>query len=574
MKKQKNKLNRRVKQSKNRNKKATVKKDNVNINKFNRDSSLSLPNETLKLAVRALQSGKPKEAYSICLKALRTNPADTEALNLAGVAAFQNGESDQAISLLNTAISFRPDFSDAYNNLGNVQKGIGDLVAAEASYLRAVSCGPENLDAEFNLGIMLEAQGLFKRAEEAYLRCIQLCPNMVPALFNLGNILKALGRLNEAEIIYKRALDIEPENPEVLINMGAVLTELSRKTEAIHFYRKAIGFKPDFAEAHYNLGIVLQEINEQEKAVLAYKQALIFNPEHVGAVVNIGYCLKEMGSIEKAKGAYLQALKIAPDYDKSLVNLGDLLLHQGDIDEAIKVCIKFLSEHPGNISVLAFLAIAYLNSGDLDSVSKLYDFQELLKFVYLDKQFELSELKKLNQNLSDHILDHPSLVEQPSSHATRSGRHSGELLVDPMGPVARLKEIILDTVNDYCLALPPDTSHSWKLNKPEIFNISVWGVSMEKQGHQVSHIHPSAWLSGVYYPKIPDSINADDLGHSGWIEFGRPPDNFSINDEPLIKLIRPEEGLMLLFPSYFYHRTIPYNSDDTRISIAFDILAS
>ena len=30
---------------------------------------------------------------------------------------------------------------------------------------------------------------------------------------------------------------------------------------------------------------------------------------------------------------------------------------------------------------------------------------------------------------------------------------------------------------------------------------------------------------------------------------------------------------MVLFPSYFYHRTLPFESDEVRISIAFDVLA-
>ncbi|MFQ6018117.1 MAG: putative 2OG-Fe(II) oxygenase, partial [Kiloniellaceae bacterium] len=35
---------------------------------------------------------------------------------------------------------------------------------------------------------------------------------------------------------------------------------------------------------------------------------------------------------------------------------------------------------------------------------------------------------------------------------------------------------------------------------------------------------------------------------------------------------QPEEGLMLLFPSYFYHRTIKFETAETRISIAFDVV--
>ena len=36
-------------------------------------------------------------------------------------------------------------------------------------------------------------------------------------------------------------------------------------------------------------------------------------------------------------------------------------------------------------------------------------------------------------------------------------------------------------------------------------------------------------------------------------------------------MVRPEEGMLIVFPSYIYHRTMPYGSDDPRISIAFDI---
>ena len=40
-----------------------------------------------------------------------------------------------------------------------------------------------------------------------------------------------------------------------------------------------------------------------------------------------------------------------------------------------------------------------------------------------------------------------------------------------------------------------------------------------------------------------------------------------------MRLVRPEEGLIVLFPSYFYHRTVPTESADMRVSIAFDVLA-
>ena len=86
-----------------------------------------------------------------------------------------------------------------------------------------------------------------------------------------------------------------------------------------------------------------------------------------------------------------------------------------------------------------------------------------------------------------------------------------------------------------------------------------------------AHIHPSAWLSGVYYPALPDLVRADDDAHLGWIEFGRPPTRLPTTAEPNLRLIKPVESMLVMFPSYIYHRTVPYESAATRISIAFDL---
>ncbi len=43
--------------------------------------------------------------------------------------------------------------------------------------------------------------------------------------------------------------------------------------------------------------------------------------------------------------------------------------------------------------------------------------------------------------------------------------------------------------------------------------------------------------------------------------------------EPEVRLVRPEEGVMVLFPSYFYYRTVPTESTGTPNIIAFDVLA-
>jgi hypothetical protein len=34
--------------------------------------------------------------------------------------------------------------------------------------------------------------------------------------------------------------------------------------------------------------------------------------------------------------------------------------------------------------------------------------------------------------------------------------------------------------------------------------------------------------------------------------------------------VRPEVGLLVLFPSYFWHGTLPFHSEQPRLTVAFD----
>ena len=127
-------------------------------------------------------------------------------------------------------------------------------------------------------------------------------------------------------------------------------------------------------------------------------------------------------------------------------------------------------------------------------------------------------------------------------------------------------------VAEFLTTLPADSDHPFITHMPKKWQLVAWAIVMDRQGHQLPHIHPAAWISGVYYVQLPSLMQGDGNGHAGWIEFGRPQSDFKSKAEPEIRIFRPEEGLMFLFPSYLYHETIPYESDENRISVAFDVL--
>ena len=46
----------------------------------------------------------------------------------------------------------------------------------------------------------------------------------------------------------------------------------------------------------------------------------------------------------------------------------------------------------------------------------------------------------------------------------------------------------------------------------------------------------------------------------------------NISQETIEKIINPAKGDLVLFPSSLFHQTIPFNSDDERICLAFDMM--
>ena len=104
--------------------------------------------------------------------------------------------------------------------------------------------------------------------------------------------------------------------------------------------------------------------------------------------------------------------------------------------------------------------------------------------------------------------------------------------------------------------------------------LQAWAVVMQSQGHQLAHTHPDGWVSGVYYAQVPDTVRSDDVSQAGWIEFGRPLPDLMGDAVPHTRRLQPAAGMLVLFPSYFYHETVPFQGDEQRISIAFDATPS
>ena len=406
----------------------------------------------------------------------------------------------------------------------------------------------------------LHRAGRLAAALAAYRRVLGRFPDDPDALFLAGSACHRLGQEAEAETLLRAAVGVREGFVEAHNNLGMVLKAAGRLDGAEAEFRRAVSFAPGFAAAHLNLGDVLKATGRLDAAVVAYRRAVAAAADDPEAHNNLAMALRDGDQGAAAERSLRHALALAPDYGAARYNLATLLLEQGKAPAAMAVCRGHPDGIPPSAGLIACRAIAARelgNGGDAAALS--VDLERVVRPVRLAPPPGFAGLADFNEALARHLAGHPTLVFEPDYQSTRHGRVTRDLLRGEKGPVGLLEEMTRRAVNDYRIA-----------DKPSSWNLSAWGVIMERHGHQTPHIHPAGWLSGVYYVRVPPSVRDDDPDRRGWIEFGRPPDRFPLSAPPAVRLLRPEEGLFVLFPSHIYHRTIPFDDARQRISIAFD----
>lgn len=104
---------------------------------------------------------------------------------------------------------------------------------------------------------------------------------------------------------------------------------------------------------------------------------------------------------------------------------------------------------------------------------------------------------------------------------------------------------------------------------------NMWVNYNYKINFNQPHTHAGSHISGVFWIKIPEN--------SGDLIFQDPRIANQMNVPSVMSetnlfnattfWMKPKENRLLLFPSYLYHFVMPNLSDETRISISFNIIS-
>jgi uncharacterized protein (TIGR02466 family) len=368
-------------------------------------------------------------------------------------------------------------------------------------------------------------------------RIVRAHPSNVRALNEKGICLRLLGQPVKASMELRKARKLAPKSPELLANLGDCLRDEGDHERALKAYQKAVEIRPKMAAVHCEIGSTLQAMKRPKQAVAAYTKGLALNPSLPGP----------------------------------LANLGSASLEIGEIQQALEMADRSLALDPINRRALSVKAFALHELGREEEAAQLFDLDIIRPFQF-DSVEGFDSVEAFSLALSEHVTRHPTLEYEPAQRSTSKGEQTSELLEGPRGPVAQLEKMILTSVEAFLDGLPSGTDHPYYAHRPSKWRLNIWGTRLGSQGHQTCHIHPGGWVSGVYYAQLPPEMSSNEGDTAGWIEFGKAPDACLLERKRPLRLIAPTEGTLVLFPSYYHHRTLPFNSDIKRISIAFDAI--
>ena len=371
------------------------------------------------------------------------------------------------------------------------------------------------------------------RKSEAVAACqttVALSPQDAGAHNNLGNTLKALGRLDEAEASYNHAIALKPNFAEAHYNLGNTLQDQGRLDEAEASYNHTIALKPSFAEAHFNLGITLKDQGRLDEAEASYNHTIALKPEDFKTHNHLLMCL----FLQDKKSVFFDELDYLIDQDKASAIIGSL---------TCRSALKYGLKKP---NIFCTKPLNYVLHNDLNT---RYDFEKI--FVKKAKSI-------LNENRISNRRQ-PLLVN--------GNQTSGNIFDIKSDDTKEIQNIIRVEIEKYLAKFK--TSEEGLIKKiPTNYSLYGWLISMKSGGNLKPHIHTEGWLSGSIYISVPRKLNVD----SGNLVVSLGEENDAIgtrkNEKKTINVVT---GSMVLFPASLMHYTIPFESEEERIVLAFDV---
>jgi hypothetical protein len=321
--------------------------------------------------------------------------------------------------------------------------------------------------------------------------------------------------------------------------------------------------------------LVLEVAGDEAGAAQAVEEGLRQVPDDVGLLRQLAHLSAQRGDAARSLTLAQRAAQI--DFGPgSRYGLCEALLAAGRIREADALAAQLCAVEPLNQYAIALQATAWRLLDD-PRYHALYDYEHLVSARKLDTPPGWTNLDAFLRELALELEGMHTFQTHPLQNSVRGG---SQLTLDPpelaRPLIAALFERIASAVADHVGRIGPGAGPFRSRNTGQFVFSGAWSVRLRSGGYHTDHVHPDGWLSSACYIALPPTIGrgeASKRGRDGWLRLGHP----LIRTGPPLQAdhyVKPEPGLLVLFPAYMWHGVELFESEEPRLSVAFDVVPS
>ncbi len=511
-----------------------------------------------------IDMGDHDAAMTAYRRALDLDPGSAATWTNLGLAAWAAKRLDAAAAALTRALTLAPDDCRALGTLGLVEQARGDSDAALGAYGRALAIAPDDALVRHNMATALRQAD---RHDEAL--ALLGTPTLADSAALRGHILADLGRFDAAVAQYRDCLARAPGHVETLGALAALLPQLGRGDEVLAAYGAVL--HPAESPALWHGAIAAAKAADDAvtmrdwaaRAQAAHGRRADWALAHATALSRSG----------DAEAALAEARAIVRDYpgDAAAENLcAWLLLKAGDPMAAQGHALRASRLAPQFQSPWALLTLIWRLLDDARE-DWLADYDRLVMPVDIEAPAGWSHRDDFLGDLAATLTARHKRLHAPANQSLRGGTQTRGNLFDSPDPVLRaLRDALTTSVEARLASIKPDHGHPFRRRLTgRVAMAGSWSIRLRGQGFHISQIHESGWLSSAFQVSVPAEIGTAQGGDAGKLLFGVPDAALGIDLSPR-RIITPAPGRLVIFPSYLWHGTAPFESAEARLSVAFD----
>lgn len=452
-------------------------------------------------------------------------------------------------------------------------KRAGRLHDAIAVYRQALAVAPATGVAEHNLAAALGDAGAAAEAVSWCEAAIRRGLSAPETWLVLARAELACGRFDSAERAFRKVIQLRPAMVEAHYER-AQLTWMRTGDQALALrgIDAAIRKLPTEPALRLVRARVLQYAGDEEGALAELERALERWPGDVALRIEAAYLGVLTQRATPAITHAMQALEHSPGHATAMLVLAYAFLAAGDPVRAVELADHLARRHPLDQEVLAVRATGWRLLGD-ERYEQFYDFDALVRPYEIATPHGWSSLSGYLDDLSAAMQRLHPYQSHPFGQSVRHGSQVSNVTRYDDPAVRAFPDAVAPIIDAHLehMGMGEDPLRSrncggWQFQ-------GIWSVRLSGGGFHASHVHPQGWISSACYIALPPAMGSagENRERAGWLQFGAP----GTPTQPVLDaqhFVAPVPGRLVLFPSYMWHGTVPFDAEHPRITIAFDVV--